>query len=716
MNTRGADTAPLQCRAQVRLEPASAVVPAAAMPCAGIEIIIPCFRHEELIVPLFDSILACADELSGLNATIVVINDSPDHEPLTRALAAASERLAHHVPLSGINNPRNLGFIRSCNLGLARAVTAEKDALLLNSDTLLYPGAVSEMVRITKLDPMIGFVSPRSNNATIASLPSQERYRHQSPECSFRAFRQLSAHLPDFHYTPTAVGFCLLIKNAILREFGFLDPAYGFGYNEENDLIMRANRCGYRAALANKSFVYHRGEASFGAAERRPLELENSSLLVERYPEYPVAVQAYESGPIHQAEQLLAGLLPDASGRHDLLLDFSDLGSYHNGTIEAAKSLLREFVARYIDRFNIFVIMHAEHARFHGIDRIASVEVLPVDTDRQFAVGLRVGQPFTRESLLRLNRLAVRTAWFMLDTIPWDCLYLRTPDLDALWRHVFEHGDSIIYNSEFTRRQFASRFRSAATPGHLVSPHSLDPTEYLPAGRQAGLQGDHVLVVGNKFAHKYVEPTVNALVAAAPKERFVCLGLESHPHHMVACHTSGHLPDREIDSLYEQCSLVVFPSHYEGFGFPLLKGLAYHKPVLMRDGEMARETKQLLGNSPNIVLFRDTAELATLMAGPRPQWQSQPELRGVQRWADSADEIAELLTQLISEPNAFASVSGRLENIMSASGSPAYRDDAFGTGGQPPQLPPRLLRLATFIRSRPAIKAALRPLWRFIFH
>jgi glycosyltransferase involved in cell wall biosynthesis len=327
-----------------------------------------------------------------------------------------------------------------------------------------------------------------------------------------------------------------------------------------------------------------------------------------------------------------------------------------------------------------------------------------------------VGQPFTRESLLRLNRLAVRTAWFMLDTIPWDCLYLRTPDLDALWRHVFEHGDAIIYNSEFTRRQFASRFRSSGTPRHLVSPHSLDPTEYLPAGRQAGLQGDHVLVVGNKFAHKYVEPTVNALVAAAPQERFVCLGLESHPHPMVACHTSGHLPDSEIESLYERSSLVVFPSHYEGFGFPLLKGLAYRKPVLMRDGEMARETKQLLGNSPNIVLFRDTAELATLMAGPRPQWQSQPELRGVQRWADSADEVAELLAELISEPNAFESVSDRLENIVSAGGSPAHHDDAVGTGGQLPQLPPRLLRLATFIQSRPAIKALLRPLWRFIFH
>ena len=697
----------VQSDVRARLDLATVILPMSSMPRLGIEIIIPCFQREDLVEPLFRAILACAEELRQMHATIVTINDSPDHEPLHRALAAAGDRLASHVPMVVINNERNLGFIRSCNKGLSRAAAAKKDAFLLNSDTVLFPGALTEMVRIAKLDPMIGFVSPRSNNATIASLPSQERYRHESPERSFWAFQQLSAHLPDFHYAPTAVGFCLFIKHGILSEFGLLDEAYGAGYNEENDLIMRANRCGYRAALANKAFVYHRGEASFGTAERSLLESENSRRLAERYPEYPGAVQAYESGPTHQAEQVLSGLLPDASGRHDLLLDFSDLGSCHNGTIEAAKTLLREFVARHTDRFNIFVIMHAEHARFHGIDQITAIQVLPVDTDRQFAVGLRVGQPFSRESLLRMNRLAVRTAWFMLDTIAWDCLYLRTPDLEMLWQHVFEHGDAIIYNSDFTRRQFASRFRSAANLKHLVSPHSLDPSEYLPAGRQAGLRGDHILVVGNKFEHKYVDPTVNALVAAASEERFVCMGLESHPHPMVTCHASGHLPDREVESLYEQCSFVVFPSHYEGFGFPLLKGLAYQKPVVMRDGELARETKRLLGNSPNIVLYRDTAELASLVADNLPQWQPESGFRATQRWANSADEIAALLSQLIAELNAFGSVARRIEKGIPWGG--------HNRGGRAARLPPRLLRLADFIQRSPAIKAVLRPLRRFIF-
>jgi hypothetical protein len=34
----------------------------------------------------------------------------------------------------------------------------------------------------------------------------------------------------------------------------------------------------------------------------------------------------------------LAALLPDSDGRQDVLFDFSDVGSYHNGTIDAAKA------------------------------------------------------------------------------------------------------------------------------------------------------------------------------------------------------------------------------------------------------------------------------------------------------------------------------------------------------------------------------------------
>jgi GT2 family glycosyltransferase/glycosyltransferase involved in cell wall biosynthesis len=681
----------------------------AGRPAGGLAIIVPFHRHEELVHPLVESLLVCRDEFNSLDAIVLAINDSPGHAPLAEALAEAESRCRGAIRFEIVTNPENIGFLRSANRGMERAVAAGRDVLLLNSDTVVFPGAITEMVRVAGLDPMIGFVSPRSNNATIASLPVQESLRHRSAEESFRDHARLAGHLPAFHYVPTAIGFCLLVKQRMLAEFGLFDEAYGAGYNEENDLVMRANRCGYRAVLANRAFVYHRGETSFGTATRRGLEQENARRLAGRYPEYPRVVAAYESGPVHRAERMLSAILPDREGRHGLVFDCSDVGSYHNGTIEAATLLLRGFAARHGGRYRLAVIIHAEHARFHGLDRIAGVEVLPVDTDQTFAVGLRVGQPFTRESLLRLNRLAVRTAWFMLDTITWDCMALVNPDLDWIWRQVFAHGDAVIYNSDFTRRQYATRFSAAAGLRHLVSPHSLDPAEYLPAGGRPGRTGGPILVVGNRFPHKHVGPTVDALMRALPRESaVVCVGLDRHPDARVTCLQSGSLSAERMESLYEEAGLIVFPSHYEGFGFPILKALAYRKPIVIRDTDLAREMKAALGNSPNIVLCGTTAELVDTVAQRPPAWIPEPPAsrRG---WAASVDEIAEVLDGLIARPDAFDPLCRRLGDLAAAAAWPPTAAPADAP------LPASLRRLRAWVVRRPLVRRLVQPFWRLAF-
>jgi len=63
------------------------------------------------------------------------------------------------------------------------------------------------------------------------------------------------------------VGFYLYIKNEVIANFGFLDPEFGVGYEEENDLIFRANKVGYSAILVDNAFAYHAGSASFSRLE-----------------------------------------------------------------------------------------------------------------------------------------------------------------------------------------------------------------------------------------------------------------------------------------------------------------------------------------------------------------------------------------------------------------------------------------------------------------
>ena len=228
-----------------------------------IDIIVPFYRQPGLVKTLFDSLHRVHDELLETGCEIIAINDSPEDDELKALLRQAVENLAQSVPCRLIENSQNLGFGRCVNGAADSSVKNRHDVLLLNSDTIVFPGAIREMQRVAGLDPMIGFVSPRSNNATICSFPPQPEFHQLSPEESYAVFRELSGYLPEYHYVPVAVGFCLLIKFQIMDEFGLMDEIYGRGYNEENDLIMRANRCGYRAVLANHAFVYHFGEASF---------------------------------------------------------------------------------------------------------------------------------------------------------------------------------------------------------------------------------------------------------------------------------------------------------------------------------------------------------------------------------------------------------------------------------------------------------------------
>src|SRR5262249_32594914 len=152
----------------------------------------------------------------------------------------------------------------------------------------------------------------------------------------------------------------------IFEEFGYFDEVYGHGYNEENDLIMRANRCGFRAALANHAFVYHMGEASFSktTSAKSILEERNAEILSTRYPEYDWAVRTYMSSPTQEAEQVFVGLLRDREGKHDLAFDFSSVGAYHNGTFEYAKEILRRAPSQW-SGFNVHVVASEETRRFH---------------------------------------------------------------------------------------------------------------------------------------------------------------------------------------------------------------------------------------------------------------------------------------------------------------------------------------------------------------
>ena len=220
---------------------------------------------------------------------LLLINDSSP-EP------GMAEMLAGYAPRPGIvllTNAENLGFVRTVNRGFGFAAGA--DILLLNADTILYPGALREMRRIAYAGAEIGTVTALSNNATVFSYPHAQLRRTQLPDIGWDELAQAALQTGAGTYadTPTGHGFCLFIKSEVLARVGLFDESFGRGYGEENDFCLRAAGLGYRNVAAGGVLVEHKESISF-TSEKPALIAQNLPRLNALYPEYTPVVMAFE--------------------------------------------------------------------------------------------------------------------------------------------------------------------------------------------------------------------------------------------------------------------------------------------------------------------------------------------------------------------------------------------------------------------------------------
>ncbi|MES2817387.1 MAG: glycosyltransferase [Pseudomonadota bacterium] len=260
----------------------------AAPPSGGprITVIIPVFKGLALTLACLDSVRG--DPCAELHRQILVVNDaSPDAElvEILRARAA-------HGEFALIEHATNLGFPAAVNSGLAQA--PEGDVVLLNADTEVAPGWLEKLFRAAHSQPNVGSVTPFSNNASICSVPFVDLAGLQV-ELGTHALDQAAqrANAGCYVELPTGIGFCLYITRGCLDAVGRLDAAtFGRGYGEETDFCCKALDLGFVHLLACDTYVYHRGEASFGD-EGHSRRLAAEGLIHRLHPSYPGAVMRW---------------------------------------------------------------------------------------------------------------------------------------------------------------------------------------------------------------------------------------------------------------------------------------------------------------------------------------------------------------------------------------------------------------------------------------
>lgn len=158
----------------------------------------------------------------------------------------------------------------------------------------------------------------------------------------------------------------------------------------------------------------------------------------------------------------------------------------------------------------------------------------------------------------------------------------------------------------------------------------LPPAALAPVRQSYGLDWPFVLAVSTLEPRKNFDGLIRAFAAARASARF--------PHHLVIAggkgwlyenifaevqrqqaadfvHFLGFIPDADLPALYNLADLFAFPSHYEGFGIPILEAMACAAPVLCTATsslpEVAGEAARLIPTGDEAALAAALAELLT---------------------------------------------------------------------------------------------------------
>lgn len=222
---------------------------------------------------------------------LILVNDGSDEK--TSALLSWFARAHPAVELIENREPPH-GYTVAANLGM-RASGGDY-VVLLNSDTLVTPGWLEEIVEAGESDPEIGVLGPLSNAATHQSIPEVKANggwaaNELPPWLTADGMAALVRRAGDggTPRVPFVNGFCYVISRRSLEEVGYFDEeAFGAGFCEENDFSVRAQNRGFTLAIADRAYVHHAKSRSYGTDRRNEVAREHYRRFLDKHGEQRV--------------------------------------------------------------------------------------------------------------------------------------------------------------------------------------------------------------------------------------------------------------------------------------------------------------------------------------------------------------------------------------------------------------------------------------------
>jgi N-acetylglucosaminyl-diphospho-decaprenol L-rhamnosyltransferase len=261
-----------------------------------------------------DDLARCLESLPGASVSTaheIIVVDNGSHDG---SVAAARQWPAVQVIETGANT----GFARASNIGI-RASRGDV-LLLLNSDTVMPPGAVDRLVEEIRRDDDVAVVGPRlvdgegraelSFGSMIGPFAElRQKVLMRGHERRVPIITGLVERLTEGPQSPDWVsGACLLVRRADAEAVGLLDERY-FMYAEDVDFCAAIRARGRRIRFTPAvTVVHHRGRsaATARAATGRAYRQSQIAFYEKHHPRWT---------PILRLYLRLRGLEPPEAGR-----------------------------------------------------------------------------------------------------------------------------------------------------------------------------------------------------------------------------------------------------------------------------------------------------------------------------------------------------------------------------------------------------------------
>jgi N-acetylglucosaminyl-diphospho-decaprenol L-rhamnosyltransferase len=218
--------------------------------------------------------------------TIVVDNASTD---------GSAESARRWAGVRVIDAGSNLGFAAANNIGIR--ASSGRNLLLLNSDTIVPPGAVDKLLALLEVDPSVAVVGPRLVDGrgrpelSFGGMVSPWNEFRQKVLRPWRTGRLTSRQrLPDW-----VSGACLLVRRTDAEAVGLLDERY-FMYFEDVDFcaaIRARGRLILFTPLVQVTHLRGRSRASALRATKRAYRRSQLAFYEKHLPDWVPLLRVY---------------------------------------------------------------------------------------------------------------------------------------------------------------------------------------------------------------------------------------------------------------------------------------------------------------------------------------------------------------------------------------------------------------------------------------